>query len=637
MVKSFLDKQLEYKEDPIIENDDKGSETSTYYYYLNNKEIEILLGNKRTQYSDSKNIVYMPVYLIQDDKVDKKIGIFEIKASDAIESIDDDGDIILENGNMLFFSNVDREPESDIQETTQSQQLETNKRNTDETKQENEPINKKELLLFDKTLDFEKKETQDQLEKQFHVIAANNWVEKAFKNHNFGKEDVAPNGDCFFLSIVKAYDGTGKHINVEQLRAYLASQVNEDIFKQYYEIYIAITSENQRLQHNINEKRKQNKILKQRYENSLEKQDSLELLKQGETLQRKYNEDKVNTHGNDELLSEFRFMDGVSNLDEMKAVLKTNRFWADTWAIGEIEKYLNIKTVILSKDAYDNGDIENIILCGQINDINKVVREPEYYILLSHTGVHYDLVTYNQKSLLTYKELPYIIRRGIIDKCLEKLSGPFYEINDFKKVRDKLDIIEKEDDEDIEIIDCNSNIILVVHSKSNNIPRPGKGVGELIDNSENMNFNLLRNEKQWRRKLDDNWSQEFNLDGKKWLSVKHYVYGSRYKKGFPDFYHTFSLNSDSKISKDVDIATAAVSKNGKYKNEILRKEQIHEDNDYNDAISREQALMSKFSQNNDLQRVLELTNNACIKKYQRNVPLENDNLLMKVRNSIIVN
>jgi len=633
MVRSVLDKHLEYKEDYIIENDDKGSEMSSYYYNLNNKEIEILLGNKRTQYSDNKNIVYMPVYLINDDSVDKKIGVFEIKASDVIQSIDDDGDIILENGNVLLFTNIDinTDPASDIPELVTLDNYDNEK-----SKQEEIIDNKNELLLFDKTIEFEKKEVHDELVKQFHVIAANNWVEKAFNNHNFGKEDVSPNGDCFFLSIVKAYDGTGKHINVEQLRTYLATQVNEEIFNQYYEIYTAITRENERLYNNMNEKKKQNKILKQRYENSLEKHDSLEIMKEGEILRSKYNVDKVNTRGNQELLNEFKFMTGVSSMDEMKTVLKTSVFWADTWAIGEIEKYLNVKTIILSKDAYDNGDIENIILCGQINDINKVVREPDYYIILSYTGNHYDLITYSEKSLLTYKELPYIIRRGIVDKCLEKLSGPFYEIIEFKKVRDKLDVIEKDEDE-IDIIDCNSNVVFVIHNKSNNLPRPGKGVGESVHNSENMNFNLLYNQKQWRRKLDDSWSQEFNLDGKKWLSVKHYVYGSRYKKGFPDFYHLFSLNSDSKISKDVDIATAAVSKNGKYKNDVLRKEEIHEDGDYNDSQTREQALMSKFSQNNDLQYVLALTNNACIKHYQRNVPLENDNLLMKVRNSIIVN
>ena len=105
MVKSILDKRLEYKEEYTIENDDKGSEMSSYYYNLNDKEVEILLGNKRTQYSDSKNIVYTPIYLINDDKVDKKIGIFEIKANELIQSIDNDGDIILENGNILLFSN----------------------------------------------------------------------------------------------------------------------------------------------------------------------------------------------------------------------------------------------------------------------------------------------------------------------------------------------------------------------------------------------------------------------------------------------------------------------------------------------------------------------------------------------------
>jgi predicted NAD-dependent protein-ADP-ribosyltransferase YbiA (DUF1768 family) len=629
MVKSILDKHLEYKEDTRIENDDKGSEMSSYYYNLDNNEIEILLGNKRTHYSDSKNIVYMPVYLITNDKVDKKIGIFEIKASQLIHSIDDDGDIILENGNLLFFSNLETVPEI-VENITPIQEEPLNV-------QVLKPIiEKKQLLLFDKTLDFEKKETHEELTKQYHLLAATNWVEKAFKNHLFDKEDVSPNGDCFFLAIVKAYDGTGKHINVEQLRTYLSNQITTNIFTQYYEIYSAIINENQRLSYNMNEKKKQNKILKQRYENTLDKQDSMEIISQGDILRGKYHHDKINSVGNTTLLQEFAFMDGVTTIDELKDVIKTNVFWADTWAIGEIENHLNIKTIILSKEAYDNGDVDNIILCGQINDIHKVVREPDYYILLSYTGNHYDLVTYNEKSLLTYKELPYIIRRSVINKCLEKLSGPFYEITDFKKVRDKLDVIDHEDEEHQDPMECDTNIVFVFHAKSNNVPSPGTGVGEKIALNERMNFNLLRNEKQWRRKLDDNWVQSFNLDGKKWSSVKHYVYGSRYKKGFPDFYHMFSLNSDSKISKDIDLATYAVSKSGKYKNNVLRKEEIQMDSDYNDTESREHALMSKFSQNSDLQHVLSLTNNACLNLYQRNVPLQNDNLLMKVRNSIIV-
>jgi hypothetical protein len=638
MVKSLLDKQVDYKEDYTIDNDDKGTEMSSYYHDINGKEIEIVLGNKRTQYSDSKNIIFMHIYQIVNDKVSKKIGIFEIKASEFIHSIDDDGDIILDNGNIIFFpkslQEIIQEPPTPegIPEPTQEPTIEIIP----------EPIKEsKTQLIFDKVLEFEKKEVQEELSKQFHLSAANTWVEKAFQNHNFNIEEVSPNGDCFFLSIVKAYDGTGKHINVDMLRTYLSTQVTDDIFNTYYDIYNAIVNENQRLSYTMNEKKKQNKILKQRYENTLDKQDSLEIIKEGEILRSKFNDDKINSNGNSELLGEFKFMEGVTTIDEMKKVIKTSTFWADTWAISEIEKHLNIKTIILSKDAYNSGDITNIILCGQINDNNKVVREPDYYIMLSYTGNHYDLVTYSEKSLLTFRELPYIIRRGIVDKCIEKLSGPFYEINDFKKVRDKLNIIEDndedhEDDDTIDIMDCNNKVVFVVHAKSNNKPRPGKGTGESIETSENLNYNLLHNQKDWRRKLDDSWSQEFNIDGKKWLSVKHYVYGSRYKKGFPDFYHSFSLNSDSNISKDVDIAAAAVSKSGKYKNEVLRKEEIHVDNDFNESENRELALTSKFSQNSDLKYMLSLTKNACIKQYQRNIPLENDNVLMKVRGSIIV-
>ena len=103
MVKSLLDKQVEYKEDYTIDNDDKGTEMSSYYHDINGKEIEIVLGNKRTQYSDSKNIIFMHIYQFVNDKVSKKIGIFEIKASEFIHSLDDDGDIILDNGNIIFF------------------------------------------------------------------------------------------------------------------------------------------------------------------------------------------------------------------------------------------------------------------------------------------------------------------------------------------------------------------------------------------------------------------------------------------------------------------------------------------------------------------------------------------------------
>ena len=84
----------------------------------------------------------------------------------------------------------------------------------------------------------------------------------------------------------------------------------------------------------------------------------------------------------------------------------------------------------------------------------------------------------------------------------------------------------------------------------------------------------------WRRKLDDSWKASYEIDGKKWASVDHYYYGSQFKKGFPDFYNTFSLDSNSEISLDPKKAKAAASTKGKYEKKQLRPENVKHDADF---------------------------------------------------------
>ena len=117
------------------------------------------------------------------------------------------------------------------------------------------------------------------------------------------------------------------------------------------------------------------------------------------------------------------------------------------------------------------------------------------------------------------------------------------------------------------------NIVIMFHAKSNKKPKVGKGSGEIIPITRMIEFNKLNKITDWRRKLCDDWMTPFTLDGKRWGSVKHYYLGSQYKKGFPDFSKEFSLDSESEISKNIDIAKAA-SDSGKYKKRILRKCQI---------------------------------------------------------------
>jgi hypothetical protein len=141
--------------------------------------------------------------------------------------------------------------------------------------------------------------------------------------------------------------------------------------------------------------------------------------------------------------------------------------------------------------------------------------------------------------------------------------------------------------------------------------------------------------------LDDAWSAPFTIDGHRFNSVEHYVLGSQYKKGFPDFFLQFSLDSNSEISKDVDMARAATSKSGKFKDVLLRNKTIKTDPDYFEVgvnprhlQERKNAVDAKFSQNLDLKQALIETQNAKLVHFMRGREPETDELLMKARKEL---
>jgi len=137
--------------------------------------------------------------------------------------------------------------------------------------------------------------------------------------------------------------------------------------------------------------------------------------------------------------------------------------------------------------------------------------------------------------------------------------------------------------------------------------------------------------------LDDSWvGSPFRVDNHMWASVEHYVQASRFKKGFPDFYLQFSLDNPSELSQDPEVAKAAADlKKGKTK--ALRPAGIKEDVDYSlgrNIEERETALRAKFTQNDELKRVLYNTRDALLTQYLRRQPAKKDILMMKIRQEI---
>jgi len=168
-------------------------------------------------------------------------------------------------------------------------------------------------------------------------------------------------------------------------------------------------------------------------------------------------------------------------------------------AISTLERALNIKFILFSSEQYTSKDMDNVILCGQLNDpiLQKAgVFNPEHYILLEYSGSHYRVITYKNRGALSFKELSYDVKLKIMEKCMERLAGPFYIIPEFKEFMNTMK--KRLPSPDTSIMD---NAVFQFYHKSADKPAPGKGVGEKIDNEASLDFVELKNIPHWRRKI----------------------------------------------------------------------------------------------------------------------------------------
>jgi hypothetical protein len=149
MVKSqiFPDK-INYNENKDTDKEDIGHASTVYETHHFTEPIEIALGKEKHTYS-SHGITYFPVYLIINNIKKDRIGIVEIESNRFIDSLDEDGDFMIENGNLIFF--VD---DKYISEMMKDQ--EQNKED-EEDEEENETLN----IGDDITIDVEEIDKKD--------------------------------------------------------------------------------------------------------------------------------------------------------------------------------------------------------------------------------------------------------------------------------------------------------------------------------------------------------------------------------------------------------------------------------------------------------------------------------------------
>ena len=266
--------------------------------------------------------------------------------------------------------------------------------------------------------------------------------------------------------------------------------------------------------------------------------------------------------------------------------------------------------------------------------------------MVDYLGWHYKLITYKKRYLFTFTELPFDIKKLIVDKCLEKNSGSFAIIPDFLRFKEqhgyKTSICKFEELSDAKIRGLyDESVVFQFYDKSSGERLPGKGTGETILKEAVRQFSGLHSIKDWRRKLDDFWvepDRTFVLDGHRWNSVEHYYQGSKFKETNPEFYLSFAAESGTELSKNPDMAKAAASSSGKYKGTLLRPAEVSIDPTFYGKRKEKElfdAICAKFTQIDPVKHVLMETKNAKLLHYVKGKEPELAETLLQVRDKII--
>lgn len=468
MVKSILNPNINYPEIRALDKEDEDFEVYPWNIKILDIPVKIALGQSKDHFIDS-NIIYFPIYLInKNDEVNEQIGIYEIKDTVIPSVLDkDDEELDIYNelvGEPLIYSFVTPEllknkddDEDEINEDIEDDDEEADEKEEDDDLEDDDDIEEKED-------DDEKEEDDD--EKQTEEIAVKEkdeeyteneddiWIKKFLQNDNYDVEDNEGGGDCLFAAIRDGLKTVNKDIPVGKMRKMLAEEVTENVFEGYKEQYDAICSEYDKNVKEVKRLSAEHKALKQDFGDSKDRNNQIEIINKADKIKELHAQAKIDKQNAKELKEEFEFMKGITTIEAFKAKVQTCDFWGETWTLSTLERLLNVKFILFSREAFLGNDFNNIIQCGQLNDTileEKGIFEPDYYIMLDYLGDHYELITYKDKGAFTFKELPYEIKILISDNCLKNSSGgPYFIIPEFRKFINKSkNITEIEQDKEV--------------------------------------------------------------------------------------------------------------------------------------------------------------------------------------------
>lgn len=657
MVKSGINPKIEYEETTDIELDDLKYESFPYSIIFDSIDpdnpIQVVFGQLKTSY-ENEGVSYFPMYFLNNKNIASKIGVLEIEKLKKLDIFEggDGGEIIPDVKNIVLYSfankgyldSLDVNEESDDENDDIVVESDESDDGLFSVRTTKVPVDRKSIFTTDihkkqvPTLPEETKEDAKSIRKSYNIAPSDDWIVKFMKNKNYKIHEA---DDCLFSVIFHAFNEIGENITCEKARSLLADELSDEMFqdrKKAYLEYDDMLTENSRV---IGGNKKSLDVLKKRVKSlEVSTEERRRIVEEAKKLKQAI-DDRVALNRDIELFvkhnmhKNFLEMRDVNSFGQYQDFVKSTKHTVEESDITLLEHLLSVKFIILSEDAYKEHSMDSVLECGKDSDVR---FSPNFYILVSRSKHKYSLVTYKEKKLLTFREIPYDIKMLVMNKCMEMNAGNYNYIQDFRNLKSRMGI-PLDDIEDSAInsgVEHDPHIVFILDSESPGNVAPGCGCGEQIPMDKIIQYIQLTKVPGWRKKLHDSWAEApFVLDGHKWSSIENHYQGAKYRNSYPEFSMQFSSDGNSQFSKDPFLAKLV---GGKGKHPLKPPHVKHVDKDFYGERSikeKHNGLIAKFEQNLDLGAMLLATRPATLMQFVRGKKPEIRYDLMMVRDYLV--
>tara|TARA_A100001015_G_scaffold294235_1_gene371760 strand:+ start:2287 stop:3861 length:1575 start_codon:yes stop_codon:yes gene_type:complete len=250
-------------------------------------------------------------------------------------------------------------------------------------------------------------EIQEQQIKRYVDSVDDNWIQRKFKNKGFELVTEDVNGTTLFDVLESVF-------NNENIREMFSESITQDHFSRYMKVYTNLKNGIEGIQNKQRQLAVDIKAMKGKDDETKQKRKQLRVMLKN--TKKKIDEKR-------EMLSKYAFMEKINNDKDLKEFAKTPDFWGDGLAITILETVLykeKAKLIVLLEDRNDQHKLNNVISCNNYNRIDvdsyRAIK-PNKYVILSLKGTEYTLVKFNGQTRHKFSELPYILKRKMIDNC----------------------------------------------------------------------------------------------------------------------------------------------------------------------------------------------------------------------------